>query len=317
MEQLRDRLAAGEVIVLDGGTGSEIEARGAPMDGAVWSALANVTHPDVVRSVHEDYIRAGADVVIANTFAAGPGALAAAGLEQHFVEVNNAAVRLAREARERVADRPVVVAGSLSVMAFEGLESRRSTEPERIRAAYRAQAAVLAEAGVDLLVLEMMSALEHARPALEEAVGTGLPVWLGVSAAAPSAGADVKTVQDVDLAGFVDDLLAGPERVEAVLVMHTDIHDTEAALDVVVPRCAVPIGAYPHKGTWRPPHWELSGITPDEFAARVAPWRHRGVRLLGGCCGIRPEHIAALAAAVGGTRTATRGSQSLRAGPDS
>jgi S-methylmethionine-dependent homocysteine/selenocysteine methylase len=117
MDQLRDRLAAGEVVVLDGGTGSEIEARGAPMDGAAWSALANVTHPDAVRSVHEDYIRAGADVVIANTFAAGPGALAAAGLEQRFVEVINAAVRLAREAQERVADRPVVVAGSLSVMA--------------------------------------------------------------------------------------------------------------------------------------------------------------------------------------------------------
>ena len=77
MEHLHERLAAGGVIVLDGGTGSEIEARGVAMDAAAWSAPANLTHADVVRSVHEDYIRAGADVVIANTFASGPGALAA------------------------------------------------------------------------------------------------------------------------------------------------------------------------------------------------------------------------------------------------
>jgi methionine synthase I (cobalamin-dependent) len=67
-------------------------------------------------------------------------------------------------------------------MAFEGLVSSQSVEPEGIREAYRAQAGVLANAGVDLLVLEMMSALAHARPALEEAAATGVPVWLGVSA---------------------------------------------------------------------------------------------------------------------------------------
>jgi S-methylmethionine-dependent homocysteine/selenocysteine methylase len=283
---------------LDGGTGSEIEARGVTMDSAAWSAVANLTHPDVVRSVHEDYIRAGADVVIANTFASGPGALAAAGLEGRFVEINNAAVRLACEARERAADRPVVVAGSLSVMAFEGLVSSQSVEPERIREAYRAQAGVLANAGVDLLVLEMMSALAHARPALEAAADTGVPVWLGVSAAAPSADGQVRTVHGVNLAEFVDDLLIGPERVDAVLVMHTDLDDTEAALEVVSSRRGEPLGAYPHKGSWKPPHWELSEITPDEFASRVAEWRQRGVRLLGGCCGIRPQHIAALHAAV-------------------
>lgn len=283
---------------MDGGTGSEIEARGVPMDAAAWSAVANIAQPDVVRSVHEDYIRAGADVIIANTFASGPGALAAAGLEERFAELNQAAVRLAHEARGRAADRPVAVAGSLSVMAFEGLESRSPIEPKEIREAYRAQAAVLADAGVDLLVLEMMSALAHARPALEEAVATRLPVWLGVSAATPSGDGQVKTVRDEDLGELIDELLAGPEHVDAVLVMHTDLDDTEPALDIVSERFSGPIGAYPHSGTWTPPSWQLSDITPEQFAARVASWRERGVRLLGGCCGIRPEHIAALHASV-------------------
>ena len=182
-------------------------------------------------------------------------------------------------------------------MAFEGLDSRPSIELKQILEAYRAQAAVLADSGVDLLVLEMMSDLVHARPALEEAVATGLPVWLGVSAAAPDNGL-VRTVHGVVLADLLDDLLVGPERVDAVLVMHTDMDDTEAALDVVSSSFSGPIGAYPHKGSWIPPHWELSDITPEEFASRVAPWRQRGVQLLGGCCGIRPQHIAALHAAV-------------------
>src|SRR3954470_12822059 len=106
LDHLQGRLEAGESVVLDGGTGSEIEARGVPMDGEAWSALANLTHPDVVRSVHADFIRAGARVVIANTFAAGPGPLAAAGAGDRFQEVNRAAVRLAQEAREAAADVP-------------------------------------------------------------------------------------------------------------------------------------------------------------------------------------------------------------------
>jgi S-methylmethionine-dependent homocysteine/selenocysteine methylase len=76
---LHRRLGAGALIVIDGGMGTEIQARGVPMDGEAWSAMANVTHAGIVRAIHEDYIRAGAEVVIANTFPAGAGALAAAG----------------------------------------------------------------------------------------------------------------------------------------------------------------------------------------------------------------------------------------------
>jgi homocysteine S-methyltransferase len=284
----------GDLIVLDGGTGSEIQARGVPMDGEAWSALANVTHPDVVRSVHEDFIRAGARVVIANTFAAGPGALAAAGAGERFAEVNEAAVRLAREARERAGAAGVSVAGSLSVMAYHGLEEDRASARDSIADAYRAQADVLAAAGVDLLVLEMMCEAEHALPALAAAVATGLPVWFGVSAI----GDPPATVRGVDLGAFLDEVLSQPVQPDAVLVMHTDLDDVAPALDVVASRFDGPTGAYPHRGTWTPPEWTFAEIAPEEFAARVAALRDRGATLLGGCCGIRPEHVAALAAAL-------------------
>src|SRR2546430_8584755 len=67
-EQLNARLAAGEVVAIDGATGTELQARGVPMDDAAWCGVANLDYADAVRQVHEDYIRAGAAVVIANTF---------------------------------------------------------------------------------------------------------------------------------------------------------------------------------------------------------------------------------------------------------
>ena len=68
MKKLQERIAEGEVIILDGATGTELERRGVPMHGEAWSAMALYTHPEVVRQVHEDYIRAGADIIITNTF---------------------------------------------------------------------------------------------------------------------------------------------------------------------------------------------------------------------------------------------------------
>jgi homocysteine S-methyltransferase len=302
IDELRERLAAGSVVVLDGGTGSEIEARGAPMDDAAWSAGANLTHPDLVRSVHEDYIRAGADVVIANTFAAGPGPLADAGLGHRFAEVNEAGVRLALEARERVGRRPVAVAGSLSPMTFEALRNGGAgggdPDAQAVRAAYAAQADLLAAAGAELIALEMMASAAHARPALEAASATGLPVWLGVSTRGPYTDGRVTTYDEVELGELLRDLLGGPETVDAVLVMHTSLDDTEAALDAAAAHFDGPLGAYPHEGDWVRPRWIFHELAPAEFARRVAAYRARGAGLLGGCCGIGPAHIAALSAAV-------------------
>ncbi|MDP6772072.1 MAG: homocysteine S-methyltransferase family protein, partial [Anaerolineales bacterium] len=83
---------------MDGAIGSEIARLGGAMDSAAWCAVANKTHPDVVRQVHEEYIRAGADVVTANTFATNRHVLAGAGLADQAVMITARAVELAREA---------------------------------------------------------------------------------------------------------------------------------------------------------------------------------------------------------------------------
>src|SRR5262245_41640106 len=95
MRPLDQLLAAPRPIVLDGGMGTELQLRGVPMDSSAWSAVANVDHYAVVRAVHEDYVRAGADVLIANTYAAARPPLAAAGLGHAVAAINERAVHAA------------------------------------------------------------------------------------------------------------------------------------------------------------------------------------------------------------------------------
>src|SRR5215469_15701198 len=107
---LSGRLAAGEVMIIDGGMGTQLQAEGVPMDEVAWSARANLEQPDVVQRVHEAYIRAGAEVIIVNTFAASRAALEPAGLGSRVAEANRNAVRAALRAREAAGSRPVAVA---------------------------------------------------------------------------------------------------------------------------------------------------------------------------------------------------------------
>src|SRR5215207_815215 len=113
MSALQRRLDGGETVLLDGAMGTELERRGVPMDAVAWDA-ALLTHPATVREVHEDFIRAGADVITTNTFATARHVLEPAGMGERFRELNARAVALAKEARENAADGAVFIAGSIS-----------------------------------------------------------------------------------------------------------------------------------------------------------------------------------------------------------
>src|SRR5262245_65559668 len=97
-KQIRDKLDRGEVIILDGGTGTDIQKRGVKMSGDTWCAEANLTHPDIVRSVHADYVAAGAQIITANTYATSPLLFNAIGRDDDMVLIDREAVKLAREA---------------------------------------------------------------------------------------------------------------------------------------------------------------------------------------------------------------------------
>src|SRR5438067_9561141 len=161
VEHLNARLASGDVVVIDGATGTELQARGVPMDDAAWCGVANVESADVVRQVHEDYIRAGAAVVIANTYSTNRFRLAEAGLGHRVEEVNRKAVAAALEARERAGRPEVAVAGSLSRAA--AFTIRGEPQPggrEAVIEVYAEQARIVADAGADLIALEMISSAD-------------------------------------------------------------------------------------------------------------------------------------------------------------
>lgn len=291
---VEQRLEDGNPIILDGGTGTELERRGVPMDAAAWCAAALSTHPDTVREVHEDYIRAGAEVIITNSFPAARHVLEPAGLGERFRELNARSVELARQARESAAEEPVFVAGSISTFP-PGLDSGYDPPASEARENYREQAGVLAEAGVDLLAIEMIRDLAQSGSAVRAAAETGLPVWLGFSCKVEDDGKVVLWDRGHSLAEALGELTPLVSGSSVVSIMHTLTEDTLPALDVVRQEWAGPVGAYPHSGKFIMPHWQfIDMISPEDFAAEAESWLDRGARLLGGCCGIVPEHISFL-----------------------
>ena len=293
MESLAERLARGEVIILDGATGTELQHRGVPMHGIAWSAAALLTHPDTVRAVHEDYIRAGADVITANSFSTARHVLELAGMGDRVRELNTRSVALAREARDNVAGkRPVYIAGSISTFD-PGLDERNRPSPAAAQANYREQAERLAEAGVDLIVLEMMRDIERSKPAVSAAMAVGLPVWVGFSCKMAD---DDVTVTMLDGDSFGEGLgtimsIGG----SVVNVMHTLAEDIAPALKVVREHWSGPTGAYAHSGDFVNPNWIwVNTISPEAYVAEALRWVEMGAQIVGGCCGIGPEHIRLL-----------------------
>ena len=293
MAAWQEKLERGEVVVIDGGTGTELERRGVPMTVAAWSGLAVHTHPEVVREVHEDYIGAGAEVIITNTFGTTRSLLEAAGLGGEFEAINRRAVRLALDARD-ASGRDVAVAGSISNLPPD-MKAANYPPPKAEAEELRELAMLLADAGVDLIALEMLQDTRHAVRAMEAALETGLPVWLGVSCRRRAAGPGLVSfdLPSMDFARPLDTLI--PMGPTVVNIMHSEIEAVPGAMAMVRERWQGPLGVYPEIGEFEPPHWHKEeDVAPERYAAHARDWVRLGARLVGGCCGTTPEHIAAL-----------------------
>lgn len=296
VSDLETRLDNGDVILLDGAMGTELQRRGVPMDKVAWSGAAIAAHPEVIREVHADYIRAGAEVVIADTFGAARHVLAPAGLGERTAELNRRAVELAREARDRAAgSRRVWVAGSISSFLPEDKHTN-PLPPEVAMANYREQAEALAEGGADLIALEMMQDLEYSSYAVEAAATTGLPVWVGFSCGLAADGRMVRFWHDDVVTPFAEAI--GPVMAAGgslAGIMHSEVETVVPALEVMLDKWSGPVAAYPHSGRFVMPNWQFVDIiSPEDYAAEADKWVALGAQVVGGCCGIGPEHIRLL-----------------------
>ncbi|MEM7538896.1 MAG: homocysteine S-methyltransferase family protein [Chloroflexota bacterium] len=308
-QHIQDRLTQGGIVILDGATGTELERLGAPMHTDIWCAEALGSHPALVLQVHENYLRAGADIITANTYASGRHSLERAGLGNKFEEWNIKAVTLAKEARAKFVaeqpEKPIVVAGSVAPF-----NAWRLTDMDYIAASFQEQAELLAEHQVDLLILETLgTTVPKIKLALDAALSTGLPIWLSMSCMVDRTSdevflgveesqeqADFRTAHQPfgeaiqELMGSYD-LPSG----SALLMMHSDLKATHAAVQVMKENYQGTLGVYPNAGYWLRPEWAfVDSVTPEAYVGEAQQWVAEGVQIVGGCCGIGPEHIRAL-----------------------
>ena len=290
MEDITSRLKSGRVIVADGATGTMLQKAGLPMGTPPERWV--LENPDPIRDLQRAYVEAGSDLIIACTFGANRTRLEHTGLADQLVEVNQRAVQIAREA---AGDRAYVAAdvgptGELLLAPIGKLTY------EQALAIFTEQAAVLAQAGVDVLYIETMSDLNEMKAAVVGAqqVAPGIPIFATFSfdhhgrtnmGVKPEQAAEA--LQELGVVAFGANCGATLEMTEgAVAKMHEAI--PQAAL------IAKPNAGKPHMVG----HEAVYDATPEDMAEYARKFVALGARVIGGCCGSTPEHIAAIAAAV-------------------
>ena len=318
-----DRLNSGEVLLMDGGTGSEIQRRGAEvLTGAspdiglmAWSATANVDFADVVQQVHQDYIRCGASVIISNNFWTTPSRLGMVGLADRWEEYSRAAARNAVRARDAM-DPEAYVAGGIAAPSLQGrLDDTNRSDVQLIgddayRKEFTDHAKLLAEEGVDLLLPEYIGHIEDCVAAVDACAEAGLPVWLGVRHITTDGGMQYgETLEDLGRA------LEG-HPVDAVLLMCCPPEAVTAGIPVLRRTYSGVIGGYANIGyaavaplgkvkARQYPDYEhsgdflnLGGYAPSRLAEISREWKDLGAQIIGGCCAAGPEHTLAQRAIV-------------------
>jgi S-methylmethionine-dependent homocysteine/selenocysteine methylase len=282
------RLRDGDVLLLDGGTGSEVLRRHIPSDVNLWAVGPLLNAPEMLRSIHETYIAAGADIITTATFRTTPRALARVGMEARAEELTGRAVQVAMAARDRSRlQRPVLVAGSLAPL--EDCYEPDAVPPDDVLLeGHSFLARTLAQAGVDLILVETMNTVREARAALVASLETGIPVWVSVTC---KQGGVLLSGEPLKVA--LDELLQLSPS--ALLVNCCAPEIATAALESLSGLHTVPVGAYANNGHEDGTGWAFTGeYSPARYVEEAQRWLELGARIIGGCCGTTPEHIRAL-----------------------
>jgi len=286
MHAFSRRLAEGPLLC-DGAMGTMLYARGGAID-ACFDVL-NLNNPALVQSVHADYVKAGADCLETNTFGANRFMLAAHGFEGRVRQINRAGVKLARDVRES-SGRDVYVLGSIGPIG-KYLVPLGTVSAEQAREAFREQADGLLEGGVDAFVLETFSDLTELGLAVEAVRAvTDLPVIAQVAF----------TDEGVTFTGVTPDAVARQLRALGVEVFGANCSVGSSVLYDVLERmlpeaAGVPLAIQPNAGLpsrigERLIYLSSPGYMAD-YAGRMV---EAGARMVGGCCGTTPAHIAAM-----------------------
>ncbi|MGZ4305077.1 MAG: homocysteine S-methyltransferase family protein [Solirubrobacteraceae bacterium] len=304
--RLMGLIATDQCVILDGATGTEligVTGKRPEVDEHLWGLNALLDAPDDVLTVHRRYVETGCDVISTNTWGL-PTALRRGGVELmdpsepvHWMDVARRAVRLARTAAKD-AGREDEVAVAFSINGDVDTPDGRET--------IRLLARAFEEDRPDLILVETLSLVRSSTYATVEALlDTGLPVWLsfrrcrhgvcgvyGEHWGGPEGdafGRAARRFEEMGVGALAINCIP-PDHVTGMLSWLRDFTD-------------LPLGAYPNLGYLSAAGWrhELS-IGGDEYAKLALTWRDEGAQLIGGCCGVGPEHLAAASAALQHTK---------------
>lgn len=283
MSLLTELLRSRRWILSDGAIGTMLQARGLPVGAS--PELWNLTHPDDVRAVHQEYVNAGAQLITTNTFGGSRRKLRKFDAEDRFEEANTSAVRLAREA----AGDSALVMGSIGPLG-DLLEPYGDLTEQEAADEYGALAQVIAAAGADVILFETFFDVAELTVAVRSASGLGIPVLATMTfdeagrTMMGSTPSDAwQSVSGLGLAVFGANCSTGPDRMVRVI---SEMNEAGAPALIAQPNAGMP--EMTAEGNLR----YLEG--PESFAAHVPDLLQAGCKIFGGCCGTTPEHIRAL-----------------------
>jgi homocysteine S-methyltransferase len=280
-QEFREQLSR-RVIVADGAMGTMLYSRGVFINRC-FDEL-NLSQPDLVRQIHQEYVKAGAEILETNTFGANRARLSAFGVAEKLKAINQAGVRLAREA----AGEGAFVAGAVGPLGIR-IEPLGPTSFTEARGIFREQAEALIEAGADLLILETFGNLDELREAVmaaREAGGDSIPIVAQV------------TIDDfghlpggTDTETFTREMNSWP--VDAIgLNCSVGPKATLETIERMMQFSSKPMSAMPNAGLPTRVEGRNMYLCSPEYMAQYARrllWA--GVKIIGGCCGTTPDHI--------------------------
>ena len=274
--------------------GSEIERRGLASP-TTWSGGPMLTHPELVRDIHQEYIEAGAEIIITNTFGAGRDMLERGRPRASGSRGQQAGNRSRDTGQEKLRDGGL--GGYRRVRIYDDSKERAEVPVpyEKALETYREQLGELSKGGPDVAVGEMLIRISDTLAVIDAAAELGLPVWVGLSLVRD--GDELYLgIQDRHGNETLQDAMDAikDKDIASVFIMHTSVDDTAPGLEIVRKNWTGTFGAYAHFPGYSRPTPKASAPGPQQYLEYAKGWSERGARIIGGCCGTRPAHIRAL-----------------------
>jgi len=289
---LRKRIDKG-LFLLDGAMGTQLIARG--LEVGKCNDYLNIESPNTIIGIHKDYLEAGSDAVLTNTFGANKYALARHGLSDKVKQINTAGAAIAR----RAAGEDNYVLGDIGPSG-DFLQPLGSLKPDELKNAFAEQAKALLSGGADGLIIETMTSIDEITIAIEAAKSAGeLPVF--ASMAFDSGNDNFRTMMGVDVETAVQRIATlgvdaigfncGKMTLENYIKLAAKYVSAAEALKQDIVLLAEPNAGQPELVEGRATY----AVSPDDFAAAMEKIHSAGINIIGGCCGTGTAHIKALA----------------------